>query len=95
MTDSAGLSDEVIAELNPPPEGPPRPGQLDPLPERPADSASKAKWVDYVIALGADRGFVEGDTEHYDAIEEAMVTLPGLTRDELQDLADRLMGSDS
>jgi hypothetical protein len=35
------------------------------LPKRPADSASKADWVDYVVALGADRDSVTGQSRHY------------------------------
>lgn len=89
--DGAGLSDEVQADLNPADEPAPE-GRSDPIPDRPADGAAKAKWVDYVVALGADRDFISGDTEHYDAGADGMVTLPALTRDDLRDLADRLGG---
>lgn len=63
--------------------------------ERPADSAGKAAWVDYAVALGADRTYLEGDTEHtaYDqGGNPEYVTSPGLTKPELVELADRLEG---
>src|SRR3954468_22954913 len=57
--------------------------QPDPIPARPADGAAKAKWVDYCVALGADRTFLTSDTEHYDADANDVVTEPALSRDEL------------
>lgn len=66
--------------------------QPDPIPDRPADGATKAKWVDYCVALGADRTFLISDTEHFDAEAGEPVTEPALTRDDLIDLADRLGG---
>lgn len=76
------------------------------LPERPSDGADKARWVDYVVALGADRDAVTGTTSHwspdgvtviegeYGPVEErgGYVDEPGLTRSDLIDLADRLGG---
>jgi hypothetical protein len=65
--------------------------QPPPIPDRPADGATKAKWVDYCVALGADRTFLTSDTEHNDGTG-TIVTEPALTRDELIELADRLGG---
>jgi hypothetical protein len=62
--ENSGLSDEVSVELNPA-EVSSAPAATPPLPSRPADSAPKSAWVDYVVALGADRGVAE-DTRHYD-----------------------------
>ena len=59
-TDDSGITDEVKVELNP--EDEPAASiearlaqQEPPLPSRPADSAPRSAWVDYCIALGADR----------------------------------------
>lgn len=71
-TDSAKVTDDVTVELN----GDQVTSNLPAL-ERPADGALKAKWVDYAVALGADRAWVEG--EDY-------------TVADLRDLADRLGG---
>lgn len=78
---------------------------LPDLPARPADTAAKAVWVDYVVALGADRTFVSGDTEHFDpaAVPDDLddgvlvdpgltVVEPGLTVPQLRELATRLGG---
>lgn len=40
--DSTRVADEVTVALNP----------AEPVPDRPADSAVKVKWVDYGVALG-------------------------------------------
>lgn len=89
-TSSAGLSDEVSAELNPTGPGPDYGPQADSIPARPTDGASKEKWVDYAVALGADRTFLTEDTTH--AADTGPVTKPALTRAELIKLADRLGG---
>ena len=61
-TDESGITDEVQVSLNGPQvSAPPAPA----VPERPADNAPKAKWVDYVVALGADRSVAE-DLRYYD-----------------------------
>lgn len=91
-TDASGMTDEVSAELNPAGPEPDYGSQPESVPERPADGASRAKWVDYVVALGADRAFVTSDTEHHDAATGRTVTEPALGRDELIELADRLGG---
>jgi hypothetical protein len=70
-TDESGITDEVKVELNPKDEPAAsteaRLAQQEPsLPSRPADSASKSAWVDYVVALGADRSVAE-DLRYYDA----------------------------
>lgn len=49
--------------------------QPEPIPDRPADGAPKAKWVDYVVALGADRDFVTGQSEHHDPGAEVTRTV--------------------
>lgn len=95
-TDGAGLTDEVIPELNPPPA---EVTDAEPGLHRPADSASKADWVEYVVALGADRAAVAGESEHWDPTAVASggtggdyVRAPELTKAELVELADRLNG---
>jgi hypothetical protein len=64
------------------------------IPDRPADGAAKAKWVDYCVALGADRTFLTEDTEHGGggADGNERITEPALTRDQLIELATRLGG---
>lgn len=91
MADGSGMTDSVNAALNDDDE-PDRGEQPQAIPDRPADGAPKAKWVDYVVALGADRTFVTEDTEHHDAELGEAATEPGLSRDELIELADRLGG---
>lgn len=109
-TENNQMSDEVTITQRGGPDGEVTVtygAQPEPLPNRPADGAPKAKWVDYVVALGADRDYVEGNTDHWDA-EAALaldpddpaldffgsgyVTHSGLTVPELRDLADRLGG---
>lgn len=90
MSDSSGLTDEVNAEVNSSSSAPDHGPQASPIPDRPADGASKDAWVDYVVALGADRTYVTGETEHFD--RDAYVIDPGLTRAQLIELADRLGG---
>lgn len=57
--DNSGLSDEVFAELNPAGPEPDYGPQAAPIPDRPADGASKAEWAAYVIALGSHPDEVE------------------------------------
>jgi hypothetical protein len=90
--DRSGISDGAQADLNPTGPDPDNGPQPDPIPDRPADGATKAKWADYCVALGADRTFITSDTEHFDADANEAVTEPALTRDELIELADRLGG---
>jgi hypothetical protein len=89
-TDGSGITDDVRAELNPPPEE--APAQTPHRPQRPADGATKAKWLDYVAALGVDRDFLEGKTEHFDDSVGERVKAKALSREELIELADRLEG---
>ena len=89
-TNDSGLVDEVDVELNPAGPDPDRGPQQAPIPDRPADGASRDKWVDYVVALGAARDFVTAETRHFDGIE--YVTEPALSRPALIELADRLGG---
>lgn len=88
-TNDSGLRDQVVVELNPADPEPAR-DQPDPIPARPATGDSKSAWVDYVVALGADRTFVTADTEHFGGIDYGIE--PGFTRQQLIDLADRLGG---
>jgi hypothetical protein len=62
------------------------------IPDRPADDAPDSEWVDYVVALGADRAFLVGETEHYDADFGERVPGAALSRTELAELASRLGG---
>lgn len=89
-TNDSGLRDDVSADLNPSGSRPDNGPQPAPIPDRPAAGASKDVWVDYVVALGADRTFVTTDTEHFDG--DGYAIEPGLTRPQLIDLADRLGG---
>jgi hypothetical protein len=84
-TDSNGLNDEVIAELN----APPAEASTDAprtLPDRPAASAARGEWVDYCVALGAHRARLEGQTAHYDP--DAEVTRTELVPVSLPNAAD-------
>jgi hypothetical protein len=89
-TSDSGLADEVMVELNPPGPEPDYGPQPAAIPDRPADGASKDAWIEYVVALGADRTFVTSDTEHFAG--EGYKTEPGLSRPQLIQLADRLGG---
>lgn len=67
---------------------------------RPADNAPKAKWIDYCVLLGAQRGFLEFETRHYvsgtgkDAPPNPapVYVSPAFTVDEMKDFATRLGG---
>jgi hypothetical protein len=95
-TDSNGLTDGVTAELNPAVGDDAGEPQL----KRPPGSAGKAAWVDYCVALGADRDRLEGRTAHYGVVPHesgvgltnGYATPPALAKEELVDLADRLGG---
>jgi hypothetical protein len=86
-TDENQMSDSVRVELNGRAIGDP-----DPLPDKPDDTSDRDEWVDYVVALGADRNFVENETEHWDSRTEAYVTEPALETEQLKALAERLGG---
>lgn len=101
--DNNRMTDAVRADLNPPAEETTDGGEAGL--RRPADSATKAAWVDYVVGLGADRAHVEGGSWHYrpdldngyDAARDgephpAYEQAAALTKGELVDLADRLGG---
>lgn len=87
-TSDSGIRDDVSAETNPAEEQAP----ADRPATRPADGAAKTRWVDYVVHLGADRGFVQGETEHHNAETGKTEPSRALTREQLADLADRLGG---
>lgn len=89
-TSDSGLRDAVTAELNPSGPEPDYGPQPEPVADRPANGASKDVWIDYVVALGADRTFVTSDTYHFDGTGYAPE--PGLSRADLIALADRLGG---
>lgn len=89
-TSDNGMSDEIRVELNPTGSEPDRGPQPNPIPDRPADGAPKLAWVDYVVALGADRTFVSEETVHSDG--DRQVEEPALSRPQLIKLADRLGG---
>lgn len=98
LTDSGGLSDDVTAVLNPAAADAEQTARLQggehaptrPLPVRPGDSASKDEWLGYVTALGADRGFVDGQSEHWRGTGYVQAT--GMTVEELKRLAGWLGG---
>ena len=93
LVDHAGLSDDVEAVLNPAMADAATTALLQggehapapPLPRRPADGAAKTDWVEYVVALGASRAFVEGESAHWTGVGYAPAT--GLTVEELKALA--------
>ena len=98
MTDASGLADEVSVALNGPDQAAEaraaRLAYQEPsLPDRPADSATKAVWVDYCVVLGADLSIAD-DTEHWEGDKDTgqRVTVKALTKAELIELADRLGG---
>lgn len=98
IVDGAGLSDDVTVALNPAAADAETTARLQggqhvpsvPLPSRPAVSASKAEWVAYVVALGGDRAFLEGKSEHWTGVGYAQAT--GFTVEELGALASWLGG---
>jgi hypothetical protein len=98
VVDGAGLSDDVTATLNPVAADAETTARmqggthdpLPPLPPRPADSAAKGEWLDYVTALGGDGRFAAGESEHWTGVGYAQAT--GLTVGELQALASWLGG---
>lgn len=92
MSDSSGLADEVTSELNPAGPAPDNGPQAAPIPDRPADGASKDAWVDYVVALGADLSFVTTATTHWNAAEQGIEWIPPLRQADLIELADHLGG---
>jgi hypothetical protein len=91
-TDGSGIRDTAQAELNPPDDPGPAEEQPAALPDRPTDGAKKDKWVDYVVALGADRRAVTGNTEHWDDELGGHVATEALSREDLINLADALGG---
>lgn len=62
------------------------------LPKRPAASASKAAWIDYAVALGADRAHITDGGSYIDSETEEVTEQGGLTKDAIVALADRLGG---
>lgn len=93
-TDESGLTDEFQIMLNPVDgDEEPSPPQLPAIPERPAESASKAEWVTYLVALGADETFLTERTEHWDTERGRRGEIPSLNKDVLVKLADHLEGS--
>jgi hypothetical protein len=109
-TDNSENKDDFTVELNetvpPPPEGMTyasvdgkrvlsEDGSQPPLSKRPGKSASRSDWVDYAVSLGADRHYLENDTEHIvDATpgSEVVETHDLLSVSDIKDLAERLGG---
>ena len=96
MSDTGGLTDDVDADVNPTGGDTPA-GELPSVPARPSDGAPKAAWIDYAVALGADREALTGEREHWDeqgGDSENGGYVPGraLTRNEIRDVADSLGG---
>lgn len=61
------------------------------IPKRPSDTAAAADWVEYCVALGADKHYLTETTQHTvdsDSFEEHTP----LTRAELKELATNLGG---
>jgi hypothetical protein len=93
LTDESGLTDEFKIELNPVDgDEEPRSPQLPAIPERPAEKASIADWVSYLIALGADETFLTQRTEHWDTVNNRRGEIPALDKATLIKLADHLEG---
>lgn len=88
-TSNAGSSDAVDAQLNPPDEPV---GEVRPMPERPADDADQAEWVDYAVWWGANRDHVTGNLQSWDPEQGDYVQSKELTREELAELATDLGG---
>jgi hypothetical protein len=91
-SDGSGIRDTTQVELNPPGAELDNGPQPEPIPARPADGATKAKWLDYVVRLGADQDWVSGHTAHWDDTQGRYVQSKALSRDELIELANRLGG---
>jgi len=81
------LGEALAAALNGP-----RTPQTPQLPGRPDNDAPRKDWVEYVVALGADRTYVTGTTRHYSSEAGRHLAEPGLTREQLIPLANRLGG---
>ena len=65
------------------------------LDSAPSKSAERAKWVDYCVSLGADRNYLENETEHIvDATPGAEVveTHEAFSVADLKNLAETLGG---
>jgi len=86
--DDAGLTDEIVVELNPAPtEDSPGPDHIA-MPPKPTKNSPISAWVDYCVGLGADRTYITHDTQHYVGV----VTDPPLTKAQLIALATSLEG---
>lgn len=86
-TSQAGLRDAVQVHVNGTDVN-----TLEQTPDRPVAGAPKSEWIDYVVALGADRAFLLGNTVHFDAARSEHVPGEAFSRTELTELADRLGG---
>jgi hypothetical protein len=85
-TDGNGLRDELTALLTGPG------ATASTVSTRPALDAPKAAWVDYCVALGADRAHLEGGTAHWSDTAGGHVEAEAPTKAGLIELADRLGG---
>jgi hypothetical protein len=50
---------------------------------RPPRSALIGDWVDHLVALGADRGLLEGTVAYWDDAADGLVQSVALTKDQL------------
>jgi hypothetical protein len=107
-TDGAKLGDDFAVELNAPPlpegvtahvvEGKVLYVEAEPVEEvgeAPSKSADRETWVDYCVRLGADRHFLDNDTEHFIDATPGQVKIeehPALTVADLKELAKSLGG---
>lgn len=67
------------------------PAKQDSIPTKPKGNADRAEWVDYCVALGADRHYLNHATRH--AVGSEQVEVHGQADiDDLQSLAASLGG---
>lgn len=92
-TSPVRLTDELLVELNPEPVAGPD-HEYDALPARPDDDADREDWLEYAVALGADRTFLDETTQHYigEVDNGHYVEVPSLDVDMLKMIADGLGG---
>jgi hypothetical protein len=110
VSDGNGIRDEAVVEVSPA-QIPTEDGETvqvingqlqvvstdtESLPGEPAASATKGEWVDYCVALGADRHYLEHETVHLESDDDAQVTgqetHEPFTIADLKDLAHDLRG---
>lgn len=96
MDDANKMTDEILVELNPgPPRTKARPEAAPQIPDRPSETAPRGAWVDYLVAHGAERRFLESETQHWidwglGNGEGEYGTSPAFTRRDLVKLANEM-----